>query len=92
MLRVLKVCMGKMVLENEMQEKEDCCSSMMKRAMHGKHLIMQVRKKKKQLINAGECERAIDFELGRGEIWKVCKGCESDSMGTSAKADDGRTG
>ena len=43
---------------------------------------------KKEITNsAGGCETKIDFELvGGRKIQKVCKKCESDSMGISAQA------
>ena len=47
--------------------------------------------KRKITYSAGGCETQINFVLV-GKIQKACKGYESDSMGTSAKAGGRKSG
>ena len=90
-LRVLKVCMGGMVLGKEMQKEEDCWISMMKKSCvwqtHG--FIRQTNEK--LLTVLVDVKQRLILCL-REKIQEVCNECERDSMGTSAQAGDRRSG
>ena len=89
MLKVLKVYTVGMVLRKEMHKEEDCWSSVMEKSCAWQTLGYIRQTKEKLLTSVGGCE-TIDFVL-MGKMQKVCKGCESDSMGTSAQAGDHRS-
>ena len=87
-LRVLQMYAGGMILGKEMQ-KEDCWSFVMKENCAWQTLGFIRQTKGKSLMPMDVKQKLI---LCLWEIQKVCKGCKSDSMGTSAQTGGCRFG